>query len=141
MMNELSYHEMIRIPSYVERLKYLMRNGKIGDQTFGGFRQLNQLLYQSTEWKAFRRDVIIRDNAFDLAHPDHPIASSIYIHHIMPLTVDDVRNRSSKVFDFDNVISCAFKTHNIIHYGSSSWLDFISDEDMERKENDTCLWR
>lgn len=138
-MTDITYQDIIKIPRYIDRLRCLAQAGKIGDRTFGGFRQLNQLLYQSPEWRAFRRDIIIRDDAFDLAHPDYRIASSIYIHHIQPLSIDDVRRRTSKVFDPDNVICCAFRTHNIIHYGSVDLLDL--DGPVERKKGDTCLWK
>lgn len=132
-----SYSELIKIPSFQERLDYLRISGFVGDQTFGGHRLLNQILYSCPEWRKIRREVILRDDGLDLAHPDYEIAGRIYVHHINPITVDDILNRSRKVFDLENLVSCSFETHNAIHYGSENPKPVF----VERKENDTCPWR
>lgn len=136
-----TYSELISIPSYEDRFRYLSIGGAVGADTFGCHRYLNQILYSSTEWKAFRRQIIIRDNGCDLAHEDHslPAGSKLLIHHINPLTVEDIINRSPKIFDPENVITTVFDTHQAIHYGNDSFL--IATAVIDRKPNDTCPWR
>lgn len=133
-----TYSDLISIPTFQERFKYLQLNGLVGDLTFGGHRQLNQILYQSTEWKRARREVILRDNGFDLAHEDYPIYGIIYVHHLNPLSIDDVLERRYCVFDLDNLVSVSFDTHQAIHYGDES---LIKKDPVTRKPNDTCPWR
>lgn len=137
--SELSYHELIQIPSYLERFEYLKLNGKVAERTFGGRRQLNQILYQSPDWQPIRRKVIIRDNGCDLAHQDYQIhnKSRIYIHHINPITVEDILNHDKKIYDLDNLICVSFRTHQAIHYGDSNQLGIL----ITRQPNDTCEWR
>lgn len=137
MMNR-SYEGLISIDSFQDRFDYLRMRGMIGDQTFGGRRYLNQRLYQSAEWKQVRRDVIIRDNGCDLAHPDYPIYGKIYIHHIEPITPDDIYRGTRVVFDPNNLVCVSFDTHNAIHYGDGTLLQ---KEYVERTKNDTCPWR
>lgn len=134
-----TYSELITIPTFEERFQYLKLNGIVGDFTFGGHRQLNQILYKMPEWKKVRREVILRDEGFDLAHEDFPIIGNIYVHHMNPITIDDILERRSCVLDPENLISASLFTHNVIHYGT--------DEDIkcfiitERKRNDTNPWR
>lgn len=99
---------------------------------------MNQILYTSDEWKRFRRDIVIRDNACDLACDGFDIVGSVLIHHINPITVEDVLNRDPKIFDPENVITTVLNTHNAIHYGDESLLVM---EPIERSKNDTCPWR
>lgn len=132
-----TYKELIRIPTFEERLKYLSLSGSVGITTFGGHRVLNQTLYRSVEWKRIRREVILRDGGFDLAHPDYPIGSVIYIHHINPITIDDLIEGRPTVFDLDNLVSVSFGTHQAIHYGD----DNHKKEWVERSPNDTCPWK
>lgn len=134
-----SYHELIRLPTFQERFDFLKLGGVIGKSTFGFERQLNQALYSSYEWQRFRKDVIVRDNGCDLAMEGRDILGDrIIIHHINPLTVDDLRNRSSAIFDMDNVVCTSFNTHEAIHFGDASLLP---KEHQERKPNDTCPWK
>lgn len=133
-----TYSELIKIESFVNRFEYLSLNGTVGEITFGGHRCLNQILYQTDKWKSIRRKVILRDNGCDLAHKDYTINGTIYIHHINPITIDDVLNEHSCVFDFENLISTTFRTHNAIHYGSK---DLLLAGAIDRKKNDTCLWK
>lgn len=132
-----SYKELIRLNSFEDRFNYLKLNGEVAFMTFGSHRYLNQMLYASNEWKSIRRLVIDRDGGFDLAHKDHPIYDRIYIHHINPITIDDILERKECVFDLNNLISTTFDTHNAIHY--SSTYPYV--ELKERTINDTCPWR
>lgn len=134
-----AYSELIKIPSFEERFEYLSLSGIVGDTTFGGHRYLNQMLYQTAEWKSTRKEVILRDDGCDLAHKDSPIYGSVYIHHINPITMEDILNRSPCVFDLNNLVCTSFKTHNAIHYGSKDLI--LKRVVAERKKNDTCPWR
>lgn len=133
-----SYSELIKIETFEDRFEYLRLTGLVGETTFGGHRYLNQKLYQTDKWKRTRREVILRDNGCDLAHEDYPINGSIYIHHINPISIDDIMEERPCVFDLNNLISTSFKTHNAIHYGSK---DLLPRGLTDRKKNDTCLWR
>lgn len=133
-----SYSELIKIEMFEDRFEYLRLTGLVGETTFGGHRYLNQKLYQTDKWKRTRREVILRDNGCDLAHEDYPINGSIYIHHINPITIDDIMEERPCVFDLNNLISTSFKAHNAIHYGSENLLP---KNQTDRKKNDTCLWR
>lgn len=137
-----SYLELCDFLTFEERLDYLfLGDNKIGDLTFGGHRWINQNLYTSPEWKRTRRNVIIRDNGCDMGLMDFPIPnkSKIIIHHINPLTIDDLLNRSSKVFDMNNLISVSFDTHQMIHYGTKTKKELLK-LDGNRLPNDTKLW-
>ena len=147
--NIRSYSELITIPTFEERFKYLELGGQVGKETFGYDRYINQALYNSPEWRRFRNKIIIRDNGCDLAHEDHEIPTwrdnnsrvhgeKIIIHHINPIGVDDIINRSSIVFDQENVITTILSTHNAIHYGDE---DLLPKKPIERSQNDTCPWR
>lgn len=133
-----TYSEMIKIPSFEDRFDYLSLAGIVGDTTFGGHRYLNQKLYQSNKWKSARREVILRDNGCDLSHQDYSINGSVYIHHINPITIDDILQERPCVFDLDNLVCTSFRTHNAIHYGSKNLLP---KSVITRTKNDTCPWR
>lgn len=133
-----TYSELITIPSFLERYRYLKLGGSIGEETFGFDRYLNQTLYRSPEWKRFRRDIIIRDNGMDLAFDGYEIIGKILVHHINPLTIQDVIRRDPKIFDPENVICTSLNTHNAVHYGDESLLML---EPVVRTKNDTCPWR
>lgn len=134
-----TYSELIQIPSYIERFRYLKLGGKAGEITFGNERYLNQKLYRSPEWKRFRSEIIVRDGGYDLAMEGYSITGVILIHHINPITVEDILERRGNVFDPENVISVSKLTHNAIHYGDESLL--CIDEIIERRPNDTIPWR
>lgn len=134
-----TYSELIRIPTFEERFEYAKLEGQVGADTFGWDRYINQVLYRSSEWKKFRNKIIMRDNGCDLAHPDFIIQGRIIIiHHLIPLTIKDVENRSQLIFDEENVICVSHRTHNAIHYGDVSQLTYTPNE---RKPNDTCPWK
>lgn len=132
------YSELITIPTFIERYRYLKIGGRVGADTFGHDRYLNQMLYHSGEWLDFRDEIIIRDNGCDLAHPEFELRDRILIHHINPITVEDVLRRHPKIFDPENVISTCLNTHNAIHYGDESKLMLLP---ITRTRNDTCPWR
>lgn len=138
-MMSKSYSELIQFHTREERLEYLKIGGSIGAETFGIHRYLNQVLYKSPEWKTFRREIILRDEGCDLALPgwniDHSI--DIRIHHINPLTIEDVINRADCIFDPENVVTTYFKTHQYIHYGEEDPMKAIV---VDRKPGDTKLW-
>ncbi len=133
-----TYSELIRIPTFEERYQYLRLSGKVAEETFGFRRWLNQEFYHSDEWLRFRNKIIIRDNGCDLALEGFEIFGSIIIHHINPITYEDILNRNPCVFDPDNVVSTKLSTHNAIHYGDKSLISHIP---TERTKNDTCPWR
>lgn len=134
-----TYTECISLPTFEERFEYLKLSGGVGMETFGSSRYLNQIFYGTPEWKRARRDVIARDEGCDLAHPDRPINTKIYVHHINPITVDDILQRRDFLFDPENLISISFNTHNAVHYGDASLL--IPSKPIERKPFDQAPWR
>lgn len=133
-----TYSELITLPTFEERYEYLRLGGKIGVETFGFDRYLNQMFYQSSEWDDVRNEVIIRDCGCDLAVLDREISGRILVHHINPITIEDIIHRSKFLFDPEYLISTSRNTHNAIHYGDSSLL--IKDP-IERTLNDTCPWK
>ena len=133
-----TYSELITIPTFEERFEYLKLNGSVGLETFGHDRYLNQILYNSPEWRRFRPEIIVRDNGCDLACEGYEIFGKILIHHINPITAKDILNRNPKVFDPENVITTVHNTHNAIHYGDENLLITAP---IERSINDTCPWR
>lgn len=133
------YSELIRIPTFEERVRYLQTNSTVSETTFGGHRPLNQYLYRCPEWRDIRLKVCIRDNGCDLAHPDHPIfGERMIIHHIEPITIEDILDRSPRVFDLENLITTRHVTHLAIHYSN---VDLLPSSIVERRPNDTCPWK
>lgn len=138
-MSSRTYLEVSQFKTFEERFEYLRVNSSIGIETFGSDRFLNQILYHDTEWRSVRNRVIIRDSGCDLGILDREISGEpIYIHHLNPITRENVVNRDPCLFDMNNLICCTRRTHNAIHYGDSTKL--IHDL-VERKPNDTCPWR
>lgn len=132
-----SYKELSRIPTFEERYRYLRLQGQVGKDTFGFDRYLNQILYTSSEWKRFRREILIRDDGCDLGIPDRLIQGKVLIHHINPLTVEDVERRSPVIFDPNNVICVSHMTHQAIHYGDDNLLP---KDPIIRRPGDHCPW-
>lgn len=138
-MSFKSYSELIKLPTYEERYEYLKLGGSIGELTFNGHRYLNQKFYSSDpEWKRVKREVLIRDNGCDMAHEDYIIGGHPIIHHINPITIDDLIQRNPIIFDLDNLVCVSHNTHNAIHYGDISLLPLPP---VERMAFDTCPWR
>lgn len=133
-----TYSELSKLKTFEDRFQYLRLDGIVGEETFGFDRHLNQILYQSDEWKRCRRDIIIRDNGCDLGCEGFEVHGRILIHHINPITVDDIVNRNPKVFDPENLILTSHNTHQAIHYGNE---DLLIRAPLERSKNDTCPWK
>ena len=134
-----SYEELITIPNFEDRLKYLMLFGAVAKDTFGYERYLNQILYKSPEWRQLRNQIIIRDGGCDLGVEGFEIPQRALIHHINPISVDDILQRREIVFDPNNLITTTLATHEIIHYGSIGDLELLIVHD--RLPNDTIPWR
>lgn len=132
-----TYSDLARCLTFEQRFNYLKLNGAVAHSTFGGHRYLNQAFYQSDEWRRIRRQVILRDEGCDLAIPDRPIYGKILVHHINPVTPDDILNRAPALFDLDNLITVSFETHNALHYGDYS---LVSNNLTIRRPNDTAPW-
>lgn len=137
-MNNLRcYRELIRLKTFDERFEYLKLKGIVGEATFGYDRYLNQLLYTSTKWRRIRRDIILRDNGCDLAVEGYDIPDTIIVHHMNPISVEDLIDFSEDVINPEYLICVSHNTHNAIHYGDRSLL---TREPIERKPGDTCPW-
>ena len=137
-MTTRTYSDLILLPTFLERYRYLRLGGNVGLETFGHNRYLNQILYTSDRWRSFRDKIIIRDNGCDLGMEGFEIYDRILVHHINQISVEDVLNENQKVFDPDNVISSSHNTHQAIHYGDENLL---ITEPVERFRNDTCPWK
>lgn len=133
-----TYSELITLPTFMERYKYLRIGGTVGTDTFGFDRYLNQVFYKSDEWKSIRRHVIIRDCGCDLGIEGHEIHERILIHHINPISEEDILGRSDFLLNPEYLISTSHRTHNAIHYGDDS---ILIDTPLERRKNDTCPWK
>lgn len=132
-----SYSELIRLHSFEERFEYLSLRGIVGEKTFGFDRYLNQMFYRSREWRRLRNEIIVRDNGCDMGIDGFEIHESIYIHHLNPMTVQDVELSSPSILDPDNLISVTLRTHNAIHYGD---VKLLPRKLVERRPGDTKLW-
>ena len=133
-----TYSELIALPTFEERFKYLQLNGTVAKDTFGFDRYINQNFYRSKEWKRVRDFVILRDNGCDLAAEDYVIHGKIIIHHMNPITVKDISDVTDYLMNPEYLISTTHSTHNAIHYGDESLLMMLP---TERCKNDTCPWR
>ena len=135
-----TYSELITFQTFEERFEYLKLNGQVGIDTFGFDRWLNQVFYRTPEWRKARRDAIIRDCGFDLACENRPInGQRMIVHHMNPISVDDINERSDWLLNLEYLITTTESTHNAIHYGDSSLL--LYSKPIERLPNDTCPWR
>lgn len=133
-----TYSELSQLKTFRERYEYLRLNGKVGEETFGFDRYLNQIFYKTDEWKAIRDFVIVRDNGCDLGVEGYDIHGKILIHHMNPILVEDILKRSDFLLNPDYLITTVLSTHNAIHYGDDSLLITLP---IERTRNDTCPWR
>lgn len=132
-----SYSQMLVYDTFLERFNYLKLYGSVGESIFGFHRYVNQNFYSSRRWQSVRSRVIIRDDGCDLADPARQIHDRIYIHHINPVTLEQLENDDSALYDLNNLVSVSYDTHLAIHYGDQSLLipDYI-----ERRPGDTKLW-
>ena len=133
-----TYSELITLPTFEERYRYLRLGGKVGEDTFGFDRYLNQIFYKSNEWLDVRDYVIVRDGGCDLGMPDREIFGKILVHHMNPIRQEDILRRSKWLLDPEYLICTIKNTHDAIHYGDESLLILAP---TERKKNDTCPWR
>lgn len=136
--NKRSYSELAALQSFKDRLEYLKLDGAVSEETFGSWRYLNQVFYRSKEWAELRKRIIVRDNGCDLGVPGRPIRGKILIHHMNPVSRDDILNRDPKMLNPDELICVSLDTHNLIHYGRSD----NTEETIfsERYPGDTDLW-
>lgn len=133
-----TYSDLRRLKTFDERYEYLRLSGVVGKSTFGFDRYLNQMLYNSKRWRNLREKLIIRDNGCDLGVDGYEISGKIIIHHMNPITIEDIESANEEVFDPNQLICTAFRTHNAIHYGDASLLPRLP---IERHPNDTCPWK
>lgn len=133
-----TYSELIKLQTFEERFQYLQLNGRVGEETFGFDRYLNQKFYNDPEWLRIRDQVIIRDNGCDLAMPDREIKTQILVHHMNPIDKEDILRRSNFLLNPEYLICTIKATHDAIHYGDESKLIIMPPE---RRPNDTCPWR
>lgn len=132
------YSELSQLKTFEERYDYLKLSGAVGVDTFGFDRYLNQIFYNSPEWKRVRDLVVIRDNGCDLGVEGFDIRSKIYIHHMNPITKEDVLKRNDILLNPDYLITTTMQTHNAIHYGDENQLLLMP---QERTVHDTCPWK
>lgn len=133
-----TYSELIKLPTFIERFRYVKLDGAVGKSTFGHDRWINQQFYQSDEWKRLRNYVIRRDLACDLAMYGHEINKYVVIHHLNPITKQDILEHSKYCMDPEFLICVTDRTHKAIHYGDESLLMVAP---VERTQNDTCPWK
>ena len=137
-MSIRTYSELIKLPTFEERFRYLSLEGIVGESTFGFDRYLNQVFYRSQRWKKIRDYVILRDNGCDLAMEGYEIYDKILVHHMNPITIQDIERESEYLIDPEFLICTVHNTHNAIHYGDESLLPILP---VERRPNDTCPWK
>lgn len=133
-----TYSELRTYKTFIDRYNYLKLRGSVGIETFGYDRYLNQVLYRSRRWRRTRDGIILRDNGCDLGVEGYDIYDKIIIHHMNPLTIEDIEDDVDEIYDPEFLISVSFNTHQAIHYGDESLLP---KEPIERKPYDTCPWR
>ena len=135
-----TYKNLIKLRTFDERFEYLRLRGMVGSETFGSNRYINQKFYNSPEWKRFRRDIIIRDDGCDMALEGYEIGGKILIHHINPITQDDILERNElALMDPNNVVCVSNNTHQAIHYDNENLNKFPRIK--ERFEDDMIPWR
>lgn len=132
------YSELKQLNTFLERYRYLKLVGQVGVDTFGFDRYINQMLYRSSKWRETRRGVIIRDNGWDLGVEGYNIGDKIIVHHMNPITLEDIEEEREDIFNPEFLISTSFRTHNAIHYGDEELLPKLP---VERSRNDTCPWK
>lgn len=132
------YNDLIQLKTFEERFYYLKLHGKVGEETFGLDRYINQQLYKSRRWQNLRSQVIIRDDGCDLGIDGRQMDNYIVIHHMNPISMEDIEEERDVVFDPEYLICCSSRTHKAIHFGDEKLL--LRDP-IVRRPNDTCLWR
>lgn len=133
-----SYSELSSLKTFDERFRYLMLSGSVGIDTFGFDRYINQRFYRSEEWKHVRNKVIARDNGCDLGVEGYDINGRVYVHHMNPISLEDINDNASCILDPEYLICVSFATHNAIHYGDDKYITLAP---VERQPNDMCPWK
>lgn len=134
-----TYTELISLTTFEERFNYLKLDGQVGEDTFGFDRYMNQNFYRSVEWKRLRDSIIVRDMGCDLGIPGEDIYGKILIHHMNPITSNDILHQTELLLDPEYLICVSHRTHNAIHYGNEQLIK--KPGYVERKPNDTCPWK
>jgi hypothetical protein len=132
-----TYSNLARLETFEERFRYLSLRGVVGEATFGFDRYINQQFYTSTQWRQIRHHVIARDNGCDLGVEGYEIYSRVIIHHLNPMTVDDIVHGDESILDPEFLITTTHQTHNAIHYGDEKLL---AKPFVPRRKGDTKLW-
>ena len=138
MTNIRTYSELIALNTFEERFTYLKLDGSIGKETFGFDRYINQAFYDSQDWKKRKDNVIIRDNGCDLGIDGYEIHGRIYVHHMNPISIEDILYKTDYLINPEYLISTTHLTHNAIHYGDETLL---IKAPICRSKNDTCPWK
>lgn len=133
-----TYSELIKLPTFKERFDYLKLGGAVGEETFGSDRYLNQKFYTSEAWRKLRNQIIIRDNGCDLGLEGNTIYGKVMIHHLNPISSDELIHGSMSLMDPENLVCVSYETHNAIHYGD---YELVKKDIVERKPGDTCPWK
>lgn len=135
-----TYTELLRIPTFEERFEYLKLTGRVGEETFGVDRYLNQLFYHGGLWQEVRDEIVVRDLGRDLAMPDeiYEIIGPIFIHHMNPVSLEELMDCSDDLLTPEFLVCCSKKTHNAIHYSRTAP---IPQNPVERRPGDTCPWK
>lgn len=133
-----TYSELVKLNTFEDRFNYLKLNGKVGEETFGFDRWLNQNFYKSNEWKRIRDQVIIRDNGCDMALEGYDIFSKIFVHHMNPINQSDLIHSTDFLINPEYLVCVSYDTHNAIHYGD---ISLLQTDPIVRKPNDTCPWK
>jgi hypothetical protein len=137
MTKHRTYSELCQLETFEDRYKYLRLKGVLGQKTFGFDRWINQRFYRSHEWKIARDHVIVRDNSCDLGVPNFEIHTGLLVHHMNPISIDDLTEGEDWLIDPEFLITTSLRTHNAIHYGDA---DLLPRAPVERKSGDTTLW-
>lgn len=132
-----TYREMMREDTFEGRFDYLMLKGEVGHATFGYDRWMNQGFYTSSEWRNLRHAVIARDSGLDLGAEGYEIYDKVYVHHMNPMTPEDIERGNGDILNLDYLITTSHRTHNAIHFGNR---DLLRKPMVERRPGDTKLW-
>lgn len=133
-----TYSELSKLKTFKERFEYLQLNGVVGEDTFGFDRWMNQQFYHSKEWLDIKRQVLIRDEGRDLGLPGYEITGRVLVHHMNPISKEDIIKRSAILLDPEYLICVSKRTHDAIHYGDDR---ILRPAFFERRPNDTCPWK
>ena len=133
-----SYSELIRLKTLEERFEYLKLDGEVGEELFGYARYLNQMFYHGSLWREAKNRVVIRDGGYELGVPGWKIVGNIYVHHMNPITLEQIKTNDPCLYDPENLISCGYNTHQAITWGNR---ELLPKPMIVRRPNDTCPWK